>query len=171
MTMDFSIVVYRKKGYVSYGTEDADKLTIKNSLVNIKTNRSKDTQVTESTIVAEYEKLPLASYEGGNTGIIDNFASIETYFDATVQFTGVIKKYEYNETDKTITLTCHDMFYRLLNATNEDITYTNTTAVNVIADLVNRAGLSFHYAGGDNYNISNLKIVEGTVYTDVIQSL
>lgn len=171
MIMDFSIVVYRKKGYVSYGTEDADKLTIKNSLISIKTNRNKDTQVTESTIVAEYEKLPLAAYQGGNTGIIDNFARIETYFGVIIQFTGVIKKYEYNETDKTITLTCHDMFYRLLNATNEDITYTDTTAVNVIADLVNRAGLTFHYAGGDNYSISNLKIVEGTVYADVIQSL
>lgn len=169
--MDCSVIIYKKKGYISYGIEEADKVTIKNSLTSIRMNRCRDTQVTESTIVAECEKLPLANYQGGNTGIIDNYARIEIYFDNDVEFSGIIKKYEYNEEDKIITLTCHDMFYRLLNASNEDIVYTDTTAVNVIADLVIRAGLSFHYAGGDNYNISNLKISEGTVYADVIQSL
>ena len=169
--MDSSVTIYKKAGYVSYGTNDADKITIRNSLTSIKTNRSRDTQVTESTIIMEYEKLPLAAYQGGNTGIIDNFARIEVYFDTAAQFTGIIKKYEYNEEDKTITLTCHDMYYRLLNATNEDITFTDTTAVDIIGSLVRRAGLEFYYAGGDNYSISSLKIAEGTVYGDIIQSL
>ncbi|OAA91265.1 hypothetical protein [Clostridium ljungdahlii] len=168
--MDSSVTIYKKAGYVSYGTSDADKITVRNSLTSIKTNRAKDTQVTESTIIMEYEKLPLAAFKGGNTGIIDNYAHIEIYFDDAIQYSGVIKKYNYNEGDKTITLTCHDMFYRLLNATNEDIVYGATTAVNVIADLVGRAGLSFYQAGGDNYSISNLKIAEGTVYADVIQN-
>lgn len=170
MMMGYSVTVYKKMGYISYGTEDADKITIKNSLVSIRTNRARDTQVTEATIIAEYEKLPLAAFQGGNSGVIDNYAHIEVYFDDVIQFSGVIKKYEYNEENKTITLSCHDMFYRLLNALDEDVDYGSTTAVNVIADLVGRAGLNFYQVGGTNYNISNLKIKEGTVYGDIIQS-
>ncbi|MEY7998601.1 hypothetical protein AB8U03_00045 [Clostridium sp. Mt-5] len=168
--MGYSITIYKKMGYVSYGTEDADKITIINSLIDVKINRARDTQVTEATVIMEYEKLPLAAFQGGNSGIIDNYAHIEIYFDNVIQLSGVIKKYEYNEENKTITLNCHDMFYRLLNATDEDINYGVTTAVNVIADLVNRAGLNFYQEGGTNYSISSLKITEGTVYGDVIQS-
>ncbi len=141
--MDFRVEIYKKKGYISYGTADADKIILRNSLVSIRINRAKDTQVSEATIIAEYEKLPIAAFQGGNSGIIDNFARIEIWFDVVCQFSGIIKKYEYNEQDKTITLTCHDMFYRLLNVCDGQIKYGATTAADVISDLVRRVGLRF----------------------------
>ncbi|MBV4432426.1 hypothetical protein KM803_14015 [Clostridium tyrobutyricum] len=168
--MDFRVEIYKKKGYISYGTTDADKIILRNSLVSIRINRAKDTQVSEATIIAEYEKLPIAAFQGGNSGIIDNFARIEIWFDVVCQFSGIIKKYEYNEQDKTITLTCHDMFYRLLNVCDGQIKYGATTAADVISDLVRRVGLSFYRSGGTNYSISNLTIADGTVFMDVIQN-
>jgi hypothetical protein len=165
-----SVKVYKKMGYVNYGKAETDFITIKNSLVEVRISRARDTQTAEATVIMEYENLPLAAFQGGTSGIIDNFARIEIWFDDTIEFTGVIKKYKYNEDDKTITLTCHDMFYRLLNACDGDIKYGATTAVNVISDLVHRAGLTFTKVGGTDYNISNLKIEDGTVFMDVIQN-
>ncbi|MFC0905906.1 hypothetical protein ACFHWD_14615 [Clostridium sp. MT-14] len=170
MMMDFRVEIYKKMGYVNYGTEDANKIIVRNSLVSIRINRARDTQVAEATIIMEYEKLPLAAFQGGTSGIIDNYARIEIWFDTVCQFSGVIKKYEYNEEDKTITLTCHDMFYRLLNVCDGEIKYGATTAADVIANLISRVGLSFHRSGGTNYSISNLTISDGTVFMDVIQN-
>ena len=169
--MEFKVIVYKKKGYLAYGTEDIDKLTLHDSLVSINISRNRDTPTSESTIVAQFEHLPMAEYQGGNTGIIDNFARMEIYFGDQVQFTGVIKKYNYDENEKTITLTCHDMVYRLLNASTEPIAYTNITASGVIADLVSRAGLEFNIVGGTDYPIPELKIDEGTVFLDIIQNI
>lgn len=167
--MDFRVEIYKKIGYVNYGDDDASKIILRNSLASIRINRARSTQVSEATIVAEYEKLPLATFRGGNKGIIDNYARIEIWFADVCQFSGIIKKYEYNEDDKTITLTCHDMFYRLLNCAETDINYSNTTAANIIEALVIRVGLSFYRSGGTDYSVSNLKISEGTVFMDVIQ--
>lgn len=170
--MDHRVEIYKKSGYVNYGEDDASKIILREDvLVSININKATDTQVSEATIIAQYEGLPLAAYQGGSTGIIDNYARIEIWFDDVCQFSGIIKKYEKSEKDKTITLTCHDMFYRLLNCTDVDINYGDTTAANVIAALVSRVGLSFYRSGGTDYSISALKIAEGTVYMDVIQNI
>lgn len=169
--MEFKVIVYKKKGYLAYGTEDIDKLILHDSLVSINISRNRDTPTSEATIVAQFEHLPMAEYQGGNTGIIDNFARMEIYFEQQVQFTGIIKKYNYDENERTITLTCHDMIYRLLNASTEPIAYTNITASGVIADLVSRAGLEFNIVGGTDYPIPELKIDEGTVFLDIIQNI
>lgn len=169
--MEFKVIVYKKKGYLAYGTEDIDKLTLHDSLVSINISRNRDTPTSEATIVAQFEHLPMAEYQGGNTGIIDNFARMEIYFEQQIQFTGIIKKYIYDENEKTITLTCHDMMYRLLNATTDPIAYANTTAAGIIADLVSRSGLEFSRVGGTDYAIPELKIDEGTVFLDIIQNI
>lgn len=169
--MEFKAIIYKKSGYSTYGTKDADKLTLQDSLVSININRNRDTPTSELTLVAQFEHLPMADYQGGSKGIVDNFAQIELYFDGVIQFTGVIKKYNYDENEKTITLTCHDMIYRLLNSTSDPLVYSSTTAAGVIADLVNKAGLGFNRAGGTDYAIPELKIDEGTVFLDIIQSI
>ncbi len=171
MQMQFRVVVYKKKGYLTYGESEADKLVLLNSLISIKINKARDTSTSEATIVAEFEHLPMAAYQGGDSGIIDNYAFMEIYFDEDIQFTGIIKKYIYNENDKTITLTCHDMMYRLLNTTSEPLVFTNQTAVDIIIALANKVGLTVSFVGGENYTITELKIDEGTTVLDVIQNM
>ncbi|WP_123053155.1 hypothetical protein [Clostridium sp. JN-1] len=169
--MQYRVEIYKKIGSMGYSNEDGDKVILQNSNTSIRINRARDTPNSEATIIAQFEHLPLAEYKGGSKGIIDNFARVEIYFDENIEFSGIIKKYEYDEVEKVITLTCHDMIYRLLNLTFENIDYVNTTAVNVIRDLVIRAGLSFYRSGGTDYSIPKLHIEEGTAYMDVIQSL
>lgn len=164
-------LVYRKKGYLTYGESDTDVLTMKFSISSVKINRARDTAVSEATIMAEFEHLPMAEYQGGNTGILDNFAFMEIYFDGLIEFTGVIKKYYYDDNEKIVTLTCHDMMYRLLNAIPETLTFANTTAVGIITSICNKLGLTVNHVGGDDYAIDTLALKEGTVALDFIQSM
>lgn len=169
--MNCRVEIFKKSGYSSHSTKDEDTIKLKNSLTSIKINKSRSTLTSEANISVQFQGLPLAEYQGGNVGVVDNFALMKVYVDEEIEFTGVIKKYYYNEEDKIMNLNCHDMSYRLLNATDETIEFTNITAVGVIENLVYRVELPFIYTGGIDYSISNLKVEEGTVYLDVIQSL
>lgn len=167
--MNYKIKIYKKSGYTSHSDKDEDILTIKNVTASIRMNKSIDTCTSEATIVMPYEKLPLAEYQGGNKGIIDNYAKIEIYIDDKVQFTGVIKKYDYDEENKTISLLCHDMYYKLLNLTDKPLEYTNALATEIIKDLATKAGCSFSRLGGIDYTVEHIKIDADTMYSDIIQ--
>ncbi|WPC42967.1 hypothetical protein [Clostridium sp. JS66] len=168
--MEYKVKIYKKNGYRAFSDKDEDILILKNSPIDIKINKTKTTATGQAQIVAQFEHLPMASFQGGNNGIIDNFAKLEIYFNNKIQFTGVIKKYEYNELEKTVNLTCNDMIYRLLNVTDTVIVYENTTAIAIIEDIVHRAGLNFYRSGGNDYPVNKLNISIGTTYLDVIQS-
>ncbi|AKA70128.1 hypothetical protein [Clostridium scatologenes] len=168
--MEYKIKIYKKNGYRAFSDKDEDILILENSPVSIKINKSKSTSTNEAQIVAEFEHLPMASFQGGSNGIIDNFAKIEIYFNNKIQFTGVIKKYEYDELQKTVNLTCNDMIYRLLNVTDKTLNYENTTALAIIEDIVQKAGLTFYRKGGTNYPVNKLDINIGTTYLDIITS-
>lgn len=169
--MNCRVEIFKKSGYSSHSTKDEDSVKLKNSLTSVRINKSRSTLTSEANISVQFQGLPLAEYQGGNEGIVDNFALIKVYVDEQVEFTGVIKSYNYDEESKIMELNCHDMSYRLLNATDEVIEFTNTTAVGVIQSLVTKVDLAFIRKGGTDYSISKLKIEEGTVYLDVIQSL
>ncbi|EKS4343210.1 hypothetical protein [Clostridium sporogenes] len=162
---------YKKNGYQAFENGDANKITLEHCLVSVKINRNLTTPTAEATITAQYENLPTAIFAGGTQGIIDNFAQVKIYIEDVLQFTGVIKKYDYNTLDKTIEMTCHDMYYRMLNLCDKELKFYNKTAADIISTVVSDAKCSFQRSGGNNYTVSKLECEIGTMYNDIIGNL
>lgn len=162
---------YKKNGYRAFEEGDANKVILEHSLISVKINRSLDTPTAEATITAQYENLPTAIFAGGTQGIIDNFAQVKIYIDDVIQFTGVMKNYDYNTLDKTIEMTCHDMYYRMLNLCDKEVKFYNKTAADIISTVVSDAKCNFYRSGGTNYTVSKLECEIGTMYNDIITNL
>ncbi|HGG0418327.1 TPA: hypothetical protein ACJFE8_003132 [Clostridium sporogenes] len=162
---------YKKNGYQAFENGDANKITLEHCLVSVKINRTLTTPTAEATITAQYENLPTAIFAGGTQGIVDNFAQVKIYIEDVIQFTGVMKKYVYDVENKTIEMTCHDMYYRMLNLCDRELKFYNTTAADIISTVVSDAKCNFYRSGGTNYSVSKLECEIGTMYNDIINNL
>lgn len=165
------VEVYKKNGYKGFKEDDSNKITMEESLISIRMNRTESTPTAEATVVAQYENLPTAIFAGGDKGIVDNFAQIKIYVNKNIQFTGIIKNYTYNTDEKTIELSCHDMYYRMLNTTDKKLKWSNTKASQIISSVVSEAGLNLTITGGKDYIVPKLEIDIGTMYHDIISAL
>ncbi|MGU9539653.1 hypothetical protein ACQX0N_11880 [Clostridium tepidum] len=165
------VVISKKNGYRAFEEGDASKITLEHSLVSVKINRTLTTPVAEAIVVAQYENLPTAIFMGGTQGIVDNFARIEIYIEGILQFTGVIKNYDYNTEQRTIELKCHDMYYRMLNMCSTPLKFNNMLATSIISNVVTNAKCNFHRSGGVDYTVPKLECDIGTMYHDIISNL
>ncbi|WP_243129277.1 XkdQ/YqbQ family protein [Hathewaya massiliensis] len=165
------VEIYKKNGYRGFKEEDSDKLILEESLLNIRLSRSEGTPTGEAIVVAQYENLDTPLFGGGDKGIIDNFAQIKVYVNKKIQFTGVIKKYTYDTDQKTMELTCHDMYYRMLNSTDKELKFYNKTAVEIITTVAQEAGLNIVRTGGNDYVVPKLEVDIGTMFHDIIEAI
>lgn len=164
---EYEVIIYKKKGAQAH----SDKVVLKECITSISISKKEDTSTAEARVEIEYENVPKAIFAGGNHQIIDNFAKIEIYINKKIQFTGVIKCYTQDSESKIMSLTCHDMYYRLNNTLENEKKWYDVKATTIIQEICKMANLELHVLGGEDYLVKKLECSVGTTFHDIIYNL
>lgn len=175
--MDCKINVYKRAGDTSVIQEPIE---IRKTIMSINIDRRLN-NVGQADVVLDNTKnlYEFKNDDSEDIAIIDNGNMIRIYINDKTQFTGIIRSYDYNEDNNTVSFTALDFSYRLTKnidpVSSAYLIYENMPISEVITELIHHARINDIIINDSilakDYTIQKMKVEYNTVYGDVLEKL
>lgn len=160
--------------------KEGNRTMFERTVLKVTIDRRLDAQTASAHIVVNdsIKKVKNLYSFTGITGIISNGNKVEIYFivdgKEKIQFVGIIRNFELNDIEKTVSIECHDLACKILRPIDGAIPchcFDNLKATQLISQLAEKAGLEktqFNILKERDYVVKDLKIQYDTQISDII---